>query len=233
MASGGEPLYGIQNFKVCVWEGNAYQIKANSCAEFEEELLPANSNDFEVYYLRTAYSTQCNETKLPAPLSQLNCSKNNIIDSLGFRVEASQTIIPADLNVSLKREGCFGSCPIYYIEVLANGNVSYNGERFVCQEGKKTSTISLDKVRQLVDKINSMNYFGLDGSYTDLDQGAGDLPWQTTSVTINGQTKTLRHYVGDTSSPQSLTDLENLIDEASNSRRWYKFGSTGTYCALI
>lgn len=79
----------VKPFKVCIWEGNAYEIKAGEKAEFEEELelLPAKT-EFKQYFLTSSYSTQCDESLLPKPLSQLDCKQNKTIDSLGFRIGA-------------------------------------------------------------------------------------------------------------------------------------------------
>jgi len=43
------------------------------------------------------------------------------------------------------------------------------------------------------------------------------MPSAFTSLTIDGDKKTVRHYHGDLSAPKELTILENKIDEIVNS----------------
>lgn len=43
------------------------------------------------------------------------------------------------------------------------------------------------------------------------------MPSAITLLTINGKTKTVRHYHCDFSAPEQLTELEDIIDEIVNS----------------
>lgn len=232
----------IKQFKVCVWEGNAFEIKAGEFSSFEEELLPANAHDYETYYLRSGYKSNCDETALPKPASQLNCSNEKTIDSLGFKVVSGEKItqtIPADLNVTLQRGACFGTCPKYSINLKANttvgdkiittGTVTYDGKQFVCVKGIKYSyNLPQNTLQQLVSEINKANFFSLNERY-DVEQ-ATDLPNATITVTMNGQTKTIYHYYGDFSAPEGLTQLEDKIDALLNSNQWIK-DTQGNSCS--
>ena len=51
---------------------------------------------------------------------------------------------------------------------------------------------------------------------------ATDMPSAFTSLTVDGKTKTVRHYHGDFSAPKELTELEDKIDEIVNSNQWIK-----------
>ena len=75
-------------------------------------------------------------------------------------------------------------------------------------------------MRQLVSEFQTIDYFSLDNEYTYTD--ATDMPLATTSITINGQTKTIAHYHGDLSAPKELTELENKIDDIVSTERWVK-----------
>src|SRR3989344_3218798 len=137
-----------------------------------------------------------------------------------------ETGIPLDFSVTLERQGCYGTCPIYKVTVKADGSVTYTGERFVGTTGEQTSVIGLDKVKQLVEKINAINYFLLNPEYT---RGATfDAGSAVTKVTMNGQTKEILHAFEDTSAPVELTELEDFIDEITNSEQWVKQGETQT-----
>jgi len=129
--------------------------------------------------------------------------------------------IPDDINdavITLERGPCFGACPVYRLTVYGDGRVIYEGIRFVKIEGTRTTTVSEEKVRQLVGEFYAVDYFSLNDEYTHAD--ATDMPSATTSITIGGKTKTVIHYHGDFSAPDELTALEDKIDEIVSTRQW-------------
>jgi hypothetical protein len=75
-------------------------------------------------------------------------------------------------------------------------------------------------VNKLISDFEQADYFSLNDSYTSF--GVSDMPFVTTSIRIGGRTKTVRHYLGDRSAPEQLTELENKIDEIVNSDQWIK-----------
>ena len=135
----------------------------------------------------------------------------------------TQTPTPDDLDevvITLERTACFGTCPVYKLTVYGNGTVVYEGRRFVRIEGKRTTTIGEDKVRQLLSEFERAGYFSLKDSYEE--RMATDMPSAFTSLTIDGKTKAVRHYHGDFGAPEELTELEDRIDEVVDSDRWVR-----------
>ncbi|MFC2042055.1 DUF6438 domain-containing protein [Chloroflexota bacterium] len=134
-----------------------------------------------------------------------------------------QTPTPAnikDIVITLERTECFGTCPVYRLTVHGGGTVIYEGIRFVKVQGMVQTTISEDKIRQLVSEFQKLDYFSLKDSYEE--RNATDMPSAFTSLTIDGDKKTVRHYHGDLSAPKELAELENKIDEIVNSNQWIK-----------
>ena len=135
----------------------------------------------------------------------------------------SQTPTPGNLDevvITLERTVCFGACPEYKLTIYGNGSVVYEGKRFVRIEGKRTITIGEVKVRQLLSEFKNIDYFSLNDSYEEFM--ATDMPSAFTSLTVDGKTKTVRHYHGDFSAPKELTELEDRIDEIVNTDQWIK-----------
>lgn len=135
---------------------------------------------------------------------------------------ATPAEIPSDLQITLDRGPCFGSCPVYSVMIDANGNVVYQGTMFVAVEGKQTTTISEEQLGALVTAFKDIDFFSLKDSY---EAGATDLSTTTTILTMNGRTKTVFNYgVGCDNelgpAPQKLCDLETLIDETVNVNQW-------------
>lgn len=120
--------------------------------------------------------------------------------------------------ITLERTACFGTCPVYRVEIYADGRVVYNGERFVTTTGEQTYSIDPETVQQLVDGFQAAGYFGWNDEYTDMH--VTDMPTITTSVTRDGETKQITRYAGDSSAPQALSFLENWIDLAANTPQW-------------
>jgi len=128
---------------------------------------------------------------------------------------------PTDINnvvITLERTACYGTCPVYNLTIHGNGTVVYEGKRFVNITGIRTITISDGEVRQLISEFETIDYFSLNDNYTQ--KIATDMPSATTSISVNGKTKTISHYHGDTSAPTVLILLEDKIDEIVNSSQW-------------
>jgi hypothetical protein len=125
-----------------------------------------------------------------------------------------------DVIISLQRTACYGTCPVYLLNVYSNGNVVYEGSEYVRITGKIESTISQEKVSQLVSEFDKADYFSLSDTYTNYLMTDGSTV--TTSISIGGKTKTIQHYRGDTGAPKQLSELEDSIDEIVNSAQWIK-----------
>jgi len=80
------------------------------------------------------------------------------------------------------------------------------------------ATIDKEKVGKLVNKFDSIDYFSLNDEY--MERTITDAPTVITSITFDGKTKTIKHYHGDFSAPEELTELENYIDEIIDTRQW-------------
>jgi hypothetical protein len=135
----------------------------------------------------------------------------------------TQTPQPSDIKdvvITLERTVCFGICPDYTLTIYGDGTITYVGRQFVRTQGTRTITISEEKIRQLLSEFQRVDYFSLDDSYEEFM--ATDMPSAITSLKVNGKTKAVRHYHGDFSAPEQLTELEDRIDEIINSDQWIK-----------
>ena len=125
-----------------------------------------------------------------------------------------------EVVVTLERTACFGVCPVYKLTIYGDGRVVYEGIRFVRVGGIITTNISEDEIRQLIAEFQKIDYFSLKDSYEQ--HNATDMPSAFTSLTVDEKTKTVRHYHGDLSAPEELTELENKIDQIVDSDQWTK-----------
>ena len=124
---------------------------------------------------------------------------------------------PSDLNdvvITMERTACFGSCPVYSLTVHGNGTITYEGGDYVDVEGKQFSQISDDEVKELLDFFFKIDYFSLRSHYW---QPISDQPSTITSITLDGVTTSVYNYFGG---PKELFELQDKIDEITNSKQW-------------
>jgi hypothetical protein len=120
-------------------------------------------------------------------------------------------------RIRLERTACFGTCPIYTVEIRGDGTVIWNGARFVKAVGVRRYRISVAKVRQLVEQLRRANFYSALESY--VDRGITDMPSATITVTYGGVTKSVHDYAGTrVGMPQAIKDLEAAIDEAAGTK---------------
>jgi len=89
--------------------------------------------------------------------------------------------------ITMERSVCFGTCPVYKLTIFGNGNVVYNGEKFVKVVGEQTTKIPEDKIRELISEFYKTGFFSLKEKYIEKCDIRGcvrvtDLP--TTIVSI-------------------------------------------------
>lgn len=135
---------------------------------------------------------------------------------LVFALPASAQSNP--VSITLEREPCFGTCPAYSVTIYEDGKVEYNGLSSVEVEGQQISQIDKELVVMLVEGFADAGYFEWEDRYDTML--VTDLPYVTTSVTRNGETKEIFRYVGDDSAPIELAYLEVWIDKVVNSKQW-------------
>jgi hypothetical protein len=136
----------------------------------------------------------------------------------------------------------FGVAPAYKLSIYADGTVVYKAiphetapfyrvKQKVKKRRRAKSKISQADIQQLISEFERINYFtlkdeyGMTGDFTnpteDCPEMRTDHPAAYTSLTINGKTKKVLHYLGciGNDTAEKLTQLENRIDEIVNTRR--------------
>jgi len=123
-----------------------------------------------------------------------------------------------DAVITLERTACFGFCPVYTLTIYGDGTVIYDGAEFVSVQDRVETTITEEKIKQLVLEFEAIDYFSLDDNYTE--RTITDAQTVVTSIMIDGKSKVIKHYHGDFNAPEKLTALEDKIDEIVNSSQW-------------
>ncbi|MGF6228150.1 ankyrin repeat protein [Inquilinus ginsengisoli] len=124
----------------------------------------------------------------------------------------------SSVRIRLERDGCFGQCPSYTVEISGDGSVSYKGEGFTALEGEYRTRIPQDRVVGLIELFRAADFFSLRDRYTG---PVTDMAEQKISLTIDGLTWTVADYVGQLDGmPESVAGIEDAIDRAAATSRW-------------
>lgn len=124
------------------------------------------------------------------------------------------------LVISLERSACYGTCPVYHVEIHGDGTVVFVGNRFVAVTGERREHIARSAVQHLFAQFRSANYFWSFDRYT---APVTDLPEYTTSIAFDGQSKSIEDYGGGmVGMPPELIALEADIDRAADTGKWIK-----------
>ncbi len=139
-----------------------------------------------------------------------------IVGLIGF----PRTLRGEYLHISMKRFICFGTCPAYTIDVYGSGLVIYHGDLYVKEKDYRIGFITQEQVQQLVEAINSSQYFSLDNSYT---VSVTDMPGTTIYTKYQKDEKEIHHYPDGRSphydiAPSGLGALEGQVEDIA--RLW-------------
>jgi hypothetical protein len=119
-----------------------------------------------------------------------------------------------DVFVSMERTACFGTCPIYKMMVLQNGQALYEGIQHVEMEGRYTSTFSKSEMHSILEKADEYGFWKLNEKY---DSPVTDFPTTFTSLRKGKQVKMVEHRVAG---PGALKAFEDYIDSLIKSKEW-------------
>lgn len=124
----------------------------------------------------------------------------------------------SNVEIRLNRGVCFGFCPDYTVTINGEGQVRYEGRRFVNVRGERTATIPREDVARLVARFDEIGFDRLNDAYR---AQVSDLPSYTVTLTRDGRTKTVVDYGGTGAGmPASVRALQDEIDRVAGTAQW-------------
>lgn len=126
-------------------------------------------------------------------------------------------------TVTFERTPCYGTCPVYKVNVNGNGDVKFEGIRNVDSVGTFTGHIDAAAVAKLAGAFEDAKYFSLQSKYdhTTCAPYATDAARILTSVSTPEQSKSIDHDLGcGSAAPGALPDLYRKFDEIVGTSRW-------------
>ena len=121
-----------------------------------------------------------------------------------------------ELIISLQRTPCYGTCPIYKMEIFSDGSAFYHGERFVDRIGDYEFRVSQETINYILKKADEIGFFELEDKYT---ANVSDLPRTITFIKNGKDEKRIIDYYG---APKALKEFESLVDGCIDYRRMKK-----------
>ena len=150
-------------------------------------------------------------------------------ERLPERHVAGPTVRPdSKVAITLRRTGCFGSCPSYSVTVSTEG-ITFDGGGFVVAAGKHTDSVNADEVRNLAKRFVAADFYSMAARYR---ASVTDNPTYVLTIAIDGHKKEVRDYVGQWEGmPAVITELEDEVDTFGRTQRWIE-GRDGLVSAL-
>lgn len=114
--------------------------------------------------------------------------------------DAGPSALPQAYKITFSTTECFGRCPVYSVSLDQDGNVAFDGQRNVAQEGKSTKQVAPNAAADVYEALLAADYFGFKDAYRTEADGCErvrtDSPSHNWSVERDGQTKNLLQYLG-------------------------------------
>lgn len=137
--------------------------------------------------------------------------------------------IPADARIVLQRTACYGACPIYMVQLTADGTVTWEGKKHVRKQGKAERSISSDDFATLWRALESVPFADLPQRDADLGTPLcpdvfSDHPTVRVTLESGGEQKHAHDYRGCQGNPalHAFRELETRIDEVAGTEAWIR-----------
>jgi Domain of unknown function (DUF6438) len=108
-------------------------------------------------------------------------------------------------EITLERNGCFGTCPIYKVTLRSDNTFTYLGERNVTHVGERTGWVHFDRIAKW---IETQGFFNMKDKYA---VGWADSEVVVTTAVRDGQRKTVKTH-NSAEPPDELWAINAVID---------------------
>ena len=122
---------------------------------------------------------------------------------------------PEPTLITLERGACYGSCPVYSLQLHPDGRVEFRGEHFTGRCGTAEGRLSPGAWASLVERFHAIDYWQL----RDVYSCGHDAPHAITSIRV-GEVEKRVDYDPLCEAPPGLLDLQHAIDDAAGAKRW-------------
>ena len=120
----------------------------------------------------------------------------------------------AEPLITMEKGACFGTCPVYAIQIYSDGRASYQGEKYVKNVGLFQRQLPAEAITELVNAFQHAGFFSLQDEYV---AEVTDLPVTWLSFRHQGQYKKIKDLID---APPVLKELEQRVAAIAEEEGW-------------
>jgi|GEM_PF-1455235 len=167
---------------------------------------------FLYFFLTIAFSIGCNRRSVVKETAPMPVISVVVIptDSVAITPPKAVTsdIKLVEAIAAIRKTACFGSCPVFEVQVYSDGTVEWNGKRFVERTGKYRAKASPVWIDDLIRYAQEQGFFNFSAHYPQNGSEIADIPHIICTI----QRGAIRHTVdngGD--APIKLRQFEDFF----------------------
>lgn len=122
-------------------------------------------------------------------------------------------------RVEMKKEPCFGSCPVFTLTIYEGGRATYEGERFTERVGTFTKDLGTATYEEVIKAFEAANFQQFQSVYR---AQVPDLATVTITYHREGESKSVK---GKDGRPEAVLELESMLDGIANSGGWERLSA--------
>ena len=161
----------------------------------------------------------CSSTKEVAennnPESNTQTAETNTSHGTEHKIIFEDLAKGDSLFASIRKGYCYGTCPVYVMNIYNSGYVKLEGKANIDKVGVFATKLSYEQMKAFVDFAVEMNYMGLDDVYDNIH--ISDLPETNTSIVIGGERKSIKRRYGF---PKSIVTFEKMFASLMETEDW-------------
>lgn len=117
-----------------------------------------------------------------------------------------------EVLISMSKGACFGTCPVYSLEVYKGGYAIFYGKRNTAKKGKHSKKINEDQYKALIQAFKDSNFEAFENHY---ESNIPDLPSVSISYKVDGA---MKEVTGKRERPEVLHKLQFRLEEIAESK---------------
>lgn len=125
--------------------------------------------------------------------------------------------IDSNLVIRLQRTACFGKCPVFTLDVFANGTVFYKGIAHIKKHGEYKTTVNKAFINNIQQRAAAINFMALQNFYPSSDNMIADIPSTITYIRIGNYGKMI---VDNFDAPKELMAFEKWLEKEMEYLNW-------------
>lgn len=133
-----------------------------------------------------------------------------------------KAVIGDNFSVTMDKGSCFGSCPVYSLNINKTGYAMFEGERFTDKIGKHGLQLQTNKFNAIAKAFADADLPSFNDNYPS---DIADLPSTTIAYVNNAITKRI---TGKKERPQKVLDLQSMLEDITQMEGWISLDTTAT-----